>query len=628
MFIREIKKRIKKNGKYYEYVQHRLIQSVRTPNGPRQKIVLNLGTLDIAPEDYKTLADLIEAMATSVSQMPLLPSDSKLETIARHFAEVLIRKRLQEGQTQQEESRIEEESQFVEVDINNIISTNGRKIGCEHIAIKYLQDLAFFEVLDECGFSDEQKKFAAAQVCSRLIHPDSERESARWLRETSGLDELLDTDFSKISDNTLHRSADQLLEAKDVLEEQLSQTTSDLFSLNNKVILYDLTNTYFESPKVGSEMAKYGKSKERRNDCPLLTLALVVDEHGFPKCSQILKGGTSEPHTLWKILEQLDEQPTGSKPRTVIIDAGIATSENLEKMRGDKRFEYVAVNREKLDNKELFGNAESRTLALSKNKSLEVKIARHGKETFLLCKSKDREAKEKAIFERRQTKFERELNLISEGLTKPRTVKDYQKVVERIGRIKERYKIGHLYDVNVVRSRKQATAVTWRFHPEKKKKEPGQYVLRTSRQDLSDEQISSLHRTLTMIESSFRWLKSDLGMRPNYHQYDHRMEAHIFVSVLAYYVLAPILNRLHWGGKMINSTKKKTPKTEWNIPYGWKSVVKALDTHVRVTTTYRCKDQKTMDIRTTLEPTAKQFEIYRRLKVNPRPLKNKIFVNM
>jgi hypothetical protein len=302
LFIREIKKRIKKNGNYYDYVQHRLVESIRTENGPRQRIVINLGTLDIQPEQYKALANAIEALANNDAQQTLFTNDPKLQTLASHFAQVLIRKRIQEQQIFEDDCELETEPQYVEVDVNSAVSTNGRTIGCEHIGLSYLREIGLFEVLTECGFNEDQQAFVAAQICSRLVHPSSERESARWLRETSGLDELLGVDFSKISDHTLHRSADQLLSVKEILEEQLSQTTSDLFSLNNKLVLYDLTNTYFESPKSSSELALYGKSKERRNDCPLMTLALMVDEQGFPKQSHVFKGGVSEPHTLWQIL--------------------------------------------------------------------------------------------------------------------------------------------------------------------------------------------------------------------------------------------------------------------------------------------------------------------------------------
>ena len=124
-----------------------------------------------------------------------------------------------------------------------------------------------------------------------------------------------------------------------------------------------------------------------------------------------------------------------------------------------------------------------------------------------------------------------------------------------------------------------------------------------------------------MIESAFRWLKSDLGLRPNYHQLDRRMMAHVTISVLAYFVLAPILNKLEWGGMFVGNSDKRKYHSPWEVPYGWHGVIEAMASQTRVTTSFLCDDNQQMNVRTTLEPTAKQHGIYDRLKVNPRPLK-------
>jgi hypothetical protein len=124
-----------------------------------------------------------------------------------------------------------------------------------------------------------------------------------------------------------------------------------------------------------------------------------------------------------------------------------------------------------------------------------------------------------------------------------------------------------------------------------------------------------------MIESAFEWLKSDLGLRPNFHQKDDRMGSHASISVLAYFVLAPILNKLEWGGKFVSSCGKKDDHDPWDKPFGWKGLVRTMSSQTRVTTSFKCKDGSRMDARTTVEPTAEQMDIYQRLKVNPRPLK-------
>lgn len=625
MFIREVKKRLSGPQGTYQYVHHRLIESVRTPNGPRQKVVLNLGTLDVGREKFKTLANMIEAIVNKNPQQPLFDEDPELITLAHHFAELVVRKKLQQAeqtkaQTPMQAVQPEQEKHYETIDVHSTTSSHGKTIGAEHIALTQLKQLSFFKILGQAGFNKKQQQYAAAQVCARMVHPASERETTRWLRETSGLDELLGADFSTISDFTLHQTADQLLAQKNALETQLAQATRDLFFLDETLVLYDLTNTYFESPKRSSKIARYAKSKEKRNDCPLVTLALVVDGQGFPKRSKIFEGNVGEAKTLWKILEELGTIDSSKGPRTVVIDAGIATEKNLALLRQDRRFEYVAISRKKKFPRELFADSSATKLELSKHKQMTVKSARYGEELFLLCQSPDRLAKDEAIFNRRKQRFEAGLVAISNGLQKPRTRKKYPAVLERIGRLKERYKIGHFYTIEVVEKDGTATEINWKFN-QTKRNEPGEYLIRTSRTDLLDRQLSLIHRTLTMIESAFRWLKSDLGMQPNYHQYDRRMEAHICISVLAYFGLAPLLNKLGWGGEFIgHHTDEKRSKHDWKIPYGWRSVVQTMQTQVRVTTSSLCADGQRLDVRTTLDATANQLDLYRRLKIKSRPL--------
>jgi transposase len=631
MFIREIRKKLKSSGSTpYEYVQHRLVESIRTENGPRQHTLLNLGTLPIPAQQFKTLANLIEANLTGCGQQALFDdATEEVVALARHYADIIIEKRLQKAKRLLDEgqSSVDEKSPpvYETVDTNSILTSASRTIGAEHIALSQLRHLDFFDILQECGFSEKQQAHAGAQICARMVHPASERETARWLRQDSACGELLDADFSKISDQNLHQVSDMLLTHKDYIEQRLSETSNDLFSLENKIILYDLTNTYFESPKRHSGIIKYGRSKEKRNDCPQITLALVVDALGFPKRSRILEGGISEPKTLWDILEML-EDAQGSivdKTKTVVIDAGIATEENLAKLREDPRFEYVAVSRKSKFDEDIFRTSHEQTLRMNHDKQLLVKSARQGDETFLLCKSPDRSLKDEAIFARRKNRFEEGLKKLNEGLQKPRTKKDSSLVYERIGRLKERYKIGQLYTITVSEEAGVARAVSWQCNGDNAQ-QFGEYLLRTTRNDLGDEDISLIHRTLTMIESAFRWLKSDLGLRPNFHQKDARVKAHATMSVLAYFALAAILNKLQWGGTFVSACGKDEDHRPWLETYGWKGLVRTMSSQTRVTTSFNCKDGSRIDARTTVEPRADQLNIYKRLQVNPRPLKRLI----
>jgi len=636
VFIREVKKSVHTKKQCYDYIRYRLIESIRTPNGPRQKVVLELGELTVDKSKFKTLANMIEGFVSKHPQQALFDQDPELGALALHFAEIIIRKKsraLHDRNAQESTEPLawldEDEpsdARYETVDINSTTTCLGKSVGAEHIALTQLKQLSFFNILKQCGLSQFQQRIAAAQVCARMVHPASERETARWLRETSALDELLGEDFSKISDQTLHKTADALWKVKDRLESSLADATRELFGLKETLVLYDLTNTYFESPKRTSAIARFGRSKEKRSDCPIVTLALIVDGQGFAKRSQIFEGNVSEPTTLWKILQQVSDGAKEQGPQTVVLDAGIATEDNLQKLREDKRFEYVAIGRNRKVEKQLFEQAPAQHLRLSNNKTLTVKMARVGQEVFLLCHSPDRELKEEAMINQRRQRFEKALVGLRDGLSKPGTHKSYAAICERIGRLKERYKVGPLYTIRVDHKDGQATDIAFSFH-KSKVADPGQYLIRTSRTDLGEKDLSLIYRTLTMIESAFRWLKSDLGMRPNFHQNDHRIESHIFISVLAYFVLAPILNKLDWGGQYVGYTEqlKTAPRTNWNVPYGWHSVINAMQTQVRITTSLLCQDGHRLDIRTTMAPTESQRGIYQRLKMKSRPLSRVIF---
>ena len=624
MYIREIKKRIEKNGKTYEYVQHRLVESIRIGNRPRQHTILNLGVLSIPKQQHKTLANLIEAYLTGSSPQSLFANpDEELLGLAKHFADLIVQKRLRSARRLLDEGMpsVAEETKpdYRMVDVNSTTTSNSRTIGSESIALSQLEEMDFFSILQECSFTDRQQKQAAAQICARMVHPASERETARWLRDDSALGELLGIDLSSVSDQMMHRITDKLLAHKDHLENRLAQTAADLFSLDNKLILYDLTNTYFESPKRGSAIAKYGKSKEKRNDCPQITLALIVDAMGFPKRSCILQGGVGEPGTLWDMLKGLDMDES-EEPRTVVIDAGIATEDNVAKLKADPRFEYVAISRKRKFDPELDFDPTPRTLQMNRGKQLEVTTARQGDEVFLLCKSPDRAKKDEAIHARRRQRFEQALSDLAAGLHKPAARNRCTVIYERIGRLKEPHKVGQFYDIDIKENQGRVVEIRWRYKPDAAE-EPGEYLIRTSRTDLPDSEISRIHRTLTMIESAFRWLKSDLGLRPNFHQLDRRGEGHAIVSVLAYFMLAPILNRLEWGGEFVSSCGQNETHEPWDKPYGWKGLVRTMSSQTRVTTSFNCKAGGRMDIRTTVEPTDEQLDICRRLQVNPRPLK-------
>jgi transposase len=601
MFIRETVK--SKKGK--KYVQHQLVESVRTPHGPRQRLLLNLGFLDLPRKQWKELANTIESELHG--QPSLFPTHPEIEKFARHYASVIIKERLNRESEKIEREQDTAESLYETIDINSVSTSDSRTLGVEHVVTSSTQEYNLDKILKKLKFNDNQVNYTEMLIAGRLAHPGSERETVRWINENSAICELLQTD-AKVYDNALHRTSCLLLENHEVIEQCLSGTDREIFDLQETVILYDLTNTYFEGSKLNSKIAKPARSKDRRNDRPLVTLALTVDADGFPKQSRILNGNVSEPGTLKEILNELLKVNDGfGVEKTIVIDAGIASEENIEIIKR-KQFKYVAVSRKRSYPEDFWYGCAEKNLALYDKKTLlKVKLVKKDGEAWLHCHSELKEAKEKAILEKKLEKFEQALKKIQDGLKKKGTRKNYQSIAERIGRIKERYGVGSLYDIEIQHAEGKVTEIEYSKNPKGKAKQVkvGNYILRTNRLDLTEEEISKIHRSLTTVEDSFRSMKSHLGLRPIHHKRDDTTTAHIFITVIAYHILAGILKKLRHNG----------------ITYNWDTIRNILSTHVRVTTTFKTEDESTINIRNSTTLTIKQQAIYDALKIKKQPLK-------
>lgn len=601
MFIRETVK--SKKGK--KYIQHQLVESVRTPNGPRQRLLLNMGLVDLPKDHWKDLANAIESELHG--QKRLFSTNSEIEKLATHYARVIIKERLNKASEKIGQESVKEKPEYETVDINSVSTSDSRTIGVEHVVTSSMQEYHLDKILKKLGFTDSQIDYAKMLIAGRLAHPASERETVRWINENSAICELLKTD-SKVYDTALHRTSCLLLENHEEIEQRLSDKAREIFDLKETVILYDLTNTYFEGSKRNSKIAKPGRSKERRNDRPLVTLALTVDSDGFPKQSRILEGNVSEPGTLEDVLNKLaGVNDLFGMEKTITLDAGIASDENIEIIK-KKKFKYVAVSRRRSYPDDFWSGCTEKSLKLyDKKTKLKVKLVKQDGEAWLHCHSELKEAKEKAILEKKLEKFEHEMENLQNGLKKKGTQKKYRSIVERIGRIKERYGVGSLYDIDIQQVEGKVTKLEYSKNPTgtAKQQKIGNYILRTNRLDLTEEEISKIHRSLTTVEDSFRSMKSHLGLRPIHHKRDDTTTAHIFITVIAYHILAGILKKLHRNG----------------LNHNWDTIRKILSTHVRVTTTFKTEDESTINVRNSTTPTKRQQEIYDALEIKKSPLR-------
>ncbi len=600
MYIRKVRKTDPKSGKTYFY--HQLVESYRTPKGPRQRTLLNLGRLELSEDELKFLADRVEDLL--IGQLPLLEVPERIETLARHFASLIRKKKFQKGR-----DRVHQyETQWETVDVNSIKNEDARTVGAEVVGDWAYKKLRIAQILEGVGFNKKEIDRAKVLVIGRLVNPGSEKEIHEWFHKRSGLDEVMDIDPKGISLSSLYRISDKLVANKESIEERLVERERELFGLGEQLILYDLTNTYFEGAVSESDLSKRGKSKEKRNDRPLVTVGIILDEDGFPKASRIFPGNVSEPSTLEKILDDFfinspRQLPLNGKLPTVVMDAGIATEENLEMIR-QKGLDYICVDRRKV--KEI-PSGEEKVVHEGNYGTVTAVRVEEADEVFLYCNSTGRAKKEEAIKNRFQLRLEEDLEKIKQGLKRKGGIKRYSKVLERIGRVKEKYSsVSQFYEITVKEESGKAVDVCWKIKNEDKfqLRFSGTYKLRSSRTDLSDKELWDIYNLLSNIEASFRSLKHELSLRPIYHRIDRRIRGHIFITVLAYHLLCVVQRKLREKG----------------ISHSWDRIRKHLSSLIRMTTTMVNKKGKTIHLRQTTELEPFHLEVYNALELPLRPL--------
>jgi hypothetical protein len=314
MYIRRTSIKSRKDGS--QYYTYRLVESRRTENGVRQHTVLNLGVdFSLPREQWPDLTNRIEDILSG--QKSFFDISSNIEQLAQNCASKII--------AVQQDVNEPEASDHREVDLDSLEMSRPRSVGCEHIALEALRSLGLDTKLKELGFNGPQTAAAIGTIVGRVCEPGSELATHEWLRNRSGLGELIEYDFDNlISLYGMYQISDQLLKKKTALEKHLYEQECSIFQLQETITLYDLTNTYFEGQCKTNTLAAHGHSKEKRSDCPLVTLGLVLDSSGFPRRSHVYKGNVNEPKTLSEMILGLEKGGTASnlKP-TVVIDAGL-----------------------------------------------------------------------------------------------------------------------------------------------------------------------------------------------------------------------------------------------------------------------------------------------------------------
>src|SRR3990172_1366830 len=404
MYIRKVTHTHKKNRQ--EYHTYKLLESHRTERGPRQRMLLNLGKDFTLPEEkWKDLANRIEEIITG--QECLFAYPEEIETLARRYARKVInyQGQLRKSDVSSESSPGVEGPDYHRVDINTLENEHPRPVGAEYVIHETIKELELDKKLSLLGFHKPALDAAMGVIAARLIAPSSERAAHVWLQTMTGIEDLLETDFSNLSQDRVYKVSDMLLRHKTEIEEHLRIRECSLFNLEETILLYDLTNTFFEGTGKYNGKAHFGRSKEKRSDCPLVTLGLVLDADGFPKRSKTFDGNVSEPGTLEGMIHSLSSLDMLRKP-LIVVDAGLATETNLQWLK-DHGYSYIVVSRKQTG---MPHGLSMGTVREDKQRLIRAALVNNQdtQEIELYCHSTAKEAKEEGIKNRFEKRFEEE----------------------------------------------------------------------------------------------------------------------------------------------------------------------------------------------------------------------------
>ena len=517
MFLRSINRR--KDGKdhrYFSIVENRRVAGGKTV----QRTLLYLGEINDQQQARwrKTLEVFVEE-EQSYSTLSLFPDDRAVPADALDS---------------------------VQVRLSGLEVRRPRAYGNCWLACELWQQLGLDEFwqqrLPEERAAVSWEKVLRLLVVNRLLDPGSEFHVHRQWFVDSAMDELLETDFAVAEKDRLYRCLDRVLEHKQELFVWLKQKWADLFHADFEVLLYDLTSTYFEGEMEQNPKAKRGYSRDQRPDCLQLVIALVVTPDGFPLAYEVMNGNTSDRTTLRDFLKKI-EDTYGRAQRVWVMDRGIPSEAILREMRDPQRQTFYLVGTPK----GRINQHEKKWLDLPWHKvrdSVEVKLYQHEGELYVLAKSAGRQAKEMAMRRKRLARLLRKLRVMRKSLPKR------DQLLLRIGAAKK--EAGRAFGFVKLRIPKAGEAVTretFSFQVDKAKlkaaqQRDGHYLLRSNLTGEDPAVLWTRYVQLTQIESVFRSLKSELGIRPIYHQLEHRADAHVLIAFLAYCLQVTLRNRL------------------------------------------------------------------------------------
>ena len=601
---------------------YRIKESFRDLTGRvRSRIMLNVGFIEEAhsPEDIRDIGKCLNYLHEHQGERDLFGCPfADYNEFVRSKAEEFWTAMVKNGSIDAVKSAKEESRKKAErlVDVNTVKHTDARDVGAEWICLQTIRELEIDRFLERQGWNEIQINTTLAHLITRTVYTPSELKSIRIMNENSAVCELVSGNQEwHPGYHDIYKVAPNLYGLKDKLETHLCRKTDDLFNLTNRIVLFDLTNFYFEGRKERSAKAQYGRSKEKRNDCKLLVMALCVNAEGFIRYSSILAGNTADPDSLPDMIDTLSQKTrTPSDPERkvlVCLDAGIATEDNLRKIK-ENGYNYLCVSRTRLTDYEISEGCQSVKVLDTRKQEITLRQVKHEADGdyYLEINSPAKAVKESSMNRQWRERFEQELTKARDALGRKGGKKTYEKVIERVGRAIQKYpSIAKYYVIDYYRDEsnpKNMADIQWRIAvPENVDRQSGIYFLRTNVESLDEKSTWDYYNLIREIECTNRQLKTDLNLRPIYHKKDDCSDAHLFLGLLSYWI--------------VNAIRYKLKQTGENC--FWTEIVRRMSTQKAITTEGINALGEKVSLRLCSEPSKAAEDIYERLKYRKMPFR-------
>jgi transposase len=579
-----------KDGKDHAYWS--LVETVRTPDGPRQKTLCYLGELNSSAQARWLRTVEVFNDQGEARQLKLFPSHLAPAEDDPHVARVLLNK-----------VRLERTRTF-----------GSCFLGLE--LWKRLElDRFFQQTVDGEPADVPWSRVAALLAINRLCAPGSELAiEQRWYPSTA-LDDLLQIEEGKINDTRLYRCLDRILPHKTKLERHLKDRYGALFGAEFDVLLYDLTSTYVEGAAEKNPMVRRGYSRDHRPDCEQLVIALIVNNEGFPFSYETFDGNRTDVSTMETILRMV-ERKYGKARRIWVFDRGIVSEENLAAIRKRDGQYLTGTPRSQMKQFEAELLKQDWTRVRPEVEVKKVAIPQ-GEETYILCRTSGRKEKEKAIRNRFSNSMETALQGLEKTIVTGR-LKDRNKMERRLGKIQARHpQVNDLYDL-ALRNTAEGVRLFWQIKEDRRnwrESREGAYMLRTNLKADSAEELWSKYMQLTEAEASFRALKSELSIRPLFHQLEPRVKAHVMVAFLGYALWVTLKHLLK--RRPVTVPKPSASGVDDDQPMSPMRAIALLSTLQSADIVLPTTDGRQIRLRRITEPTAAQKSLLRQLGISP-----------